>query len=72
MSFCPGCEGPQQLSNAQRATALKKAVQYAQSKQVPVSIYQDPATREFLFVETQYSAGLPILQNISPDFRLPA
>jgi len=72
MSFCPGCEGPQQLSNAQRAAALKKAVQYAQSKQVSVSLYQDPATREFLFVEAQHAAGLPVFQTVSPDFRLPA
>jgi len=69
---CDNCDQQQQTINAQRATALKKAVQYAQSKQVPVSLYQDPATREFLFVETQHAAGLPVFQTVSPNFRLPA
>lgn len=69
---CEGCNQQQQLINAQRASALAKAVQYAQSKQVQVSIYQDPATREFLFIETAHATGYPIIQTVSPDFRLPA
>ena len=69
---CPGCEAQQQYLNAQRATALKNAVNYAKEKQVQVSLYQDPATREFFFAESRLATGLPVLQTVSPDFRLPA
>ena len=69
---CPGCESQQQFINLQRQTVLKNAINHAKEKQVPVSIYQDPATREFHFVESRYAAGLPVLQTISPYFSLPA
>lgn len=67
---CEGCNQQQQIINAQRATALKNAIAHAKEKQVPVSIYQDPATREYHYVESAYAAGLPVLQTVSPYFEL--
>jgi len=69
---CPGCETQQQFLNAQRESALRKAIKYAQENQRTVAFYQDPATREFAFIDVEHAAGLPVLQNISPNFRLPA
>jgi hypothetical protein len=69
---CDGCNQQQQVINSQRASALKNAIAYAKEKQVPVSLYQDPATREFLFVEARHANGLPVLQTISPYFEYPA
>jgi hypothetical protein len=69
---CDNCDQQQQAINAQRDAALKNAIAHAKEKQVPVSIYQDPATKEFHYIESQYAAGLPVLQTISPYFQPPA
>lgn len=71
MSGCPGCESQQQFQNIQRATTLKNAIAHAKEHQVPVAIYQDPATREFHYIESAHAAGLPVVQTVSPHFRLP-
>lgn len=65
---CDNCNQQQQVINAQQGAVLRKAIAHAKEKQVPVSIYQDPATREYLYVESAYAAGLPVVQTVSPYF----
>lgn len=68
---CPGCEYDVKISNLQRASALQKAITYAQQNNITVALYQDPVTKEYGHVSITYAqhAGYPIVQIVSPHFR---
>jgi hypothetical protein len=70
--MCVNCDQEVQAINIQRAAVLKDAIQHAKEKQVPVSIYHDPTTRRFEYIESQFAAGLPVVQTVSPHFQPPA
>lgn len=59
------------MANAQRADNLKKAIEYAREHNKAVTIYQDPETGLFGFVEYDIgiSLGYPLMEVISPFVR---